>query len=170
MFLRATVTFITAMWHINKHYWRVYMPSEGRAGLEGVCQRDVVICLALTGLFSSSPCFSKSKRLLKWPTKFTPCMWKNTRCYKIFLVKHLLLGALAWQTVDVRHKPFLFSLHLTCAVFQQGAPSRPGRKHCSGRCDVPTLPAPVSLLLLFLAKFLYLNGFVLAEVGWFFVF
>lgn len=29
------------------------MPSEGRAGLEGVCQRDAVICFALTRLLFS---------------------------------------------------------------------------------------------------------------------
>lgn len=80
--------------------------------------------------------------------KIHPVCVKNTRCHKTFLVKHFLFGALAWKTVDVRHKPFLFSLHLTCSVFQQGASSRPGPKHFSGRCDVPMLPAPVSLLFL----------------------
>lgn len=80
--------------------------------------------------------------------KIHPVRVKNTRCHKTFLVKHFLFGALAWKTVDVRHKPFLFSLHLTCSVFQQGASSRPGPKHFSGRCDVPMLPAPVSLLFL----------------------
>lgn len=82
-------------------------------------------------------------------SKIHPVHVKNTHCYKTFLVKHFLFGALAWQTVDVRHKPFLFS-HLACSLLQWGAPLRPGPKHWSGRHEVPTLPAPVSLLLLFL--------------------
>lgn len=134
MFLRATVTSITAAWQINKHYWRVSASSEGRAGLQGVCQGDVVILPVLTEL--SFLLLDSVNRNSYWGglKNSRLYMWK-ARCYKTLLVKHFLFGALAWHTVDVRHKAFLFPLHLTPSVFQRGAPWRPGLADVMGMSE-----------------------------------
>lgn len=134
MFLRETVTSITAAWQINKHYWRVSASSEGRAGLQGVCQGDVVILPVLTEL--SFLLLDSVNRNSYWGglKNSRLYMWK-ARCYKTLLVKHFLFGALAWHTVDVRHKAFLFPLHLTPSVFQRGAPWRPGLADVMGMSE-----------------------------------
>lgn len=173
MFLRATVTSITAAWQINKHYWRVSASLEGRAGLQGVCQGDVVICPVLTEL--SFLLLVSVNRNSYWGglKNSRLYMWK-ARCYKTLLAKHFLFGALAWHTVDVRHKAFLFPLHLTPSVFQRGAPWRPGLEPWQmwWGCWSPSCSRESPLLC---AKFLSLSGFVSTDVeeflwvlfGWF---
>lgn len=146
MFLRATVTFITAMWHTNKHYWRAGVPSEGRAGLEG------------EGMWSSSVLLLLGSFLPRLVSVNQSSCWSDLQNSPRTCEKHTLLQNFFSETFPVwgfgltnqgciNHRS---SLHLSHSLFQQGVPLGPSPKHRSGSCDVPMLPAPVSLLLLFL--------------------
>jgi len=158
MFLRATVTFITAMWHINKHYWRAGVPSEGRAGLEG------------EGMWSSSVLLLLGSFLLRLVSVNQSSCWSDLQnsprtCEKHTLLQNFFSGTFpVWgfgltNQRCINHCSSLHLSHSLSAGSSSGAQSEAPvwqlrRTNASCSRESPSVV---------FAKFLCLNGFVLAE-------
>lgn len=130
--------------------------SEGRAGLQGVCQGDVVICLALTELFFFFLLVPVNQNSFWRDPKSSRCPCEKHVVAKFFWGNISCLGLWLWHTVDVRHKAFLSPLHLNPSVLQRGAPALEPWRMWWG-CSSPSCSCESPLIS---PKFLCLSAFV----------